>query len=331
MKTAVVGVGSMGKNHVRIYSELKDSELVAIADTDPQKAKEIGEKFNVSWYSDHLTLLAEEEVDAISVATPTSTHYDVCKDILNSKKHVLVEKPIATNREQAKKMIELSEKKGVILMVGHIERFNPAVLKLKELLMDDFIGEVISLSARRVGPYKTGQRAIFDVVVDFSIHDIDVMRFLVGSEVKSVYSKTKSILSQLEDYMSAILEFENGVSGLIESNLFTPTKIRTMYMTGTKGYAEIDFINQDVTIYGIFEYEDGNSNEIPILRYGNTIIGRPYIPKNEPLKLELEHFLDCISSNKSPLTDGLEGMKNLEVAETIMLSSNEDKPIKILR
>lgn len=320
----------MGKNHVRIYSELKDSELVAIADINSQRAKEIGEMFNVNYYSSHLQLLQDEEVDAISVSTPTSTHYDICKDILNSRKHVLVEKPIASNREQAKKMIDLSKKNGILLMVGHIERFNPAVLKLKELLMEDFIGKIISLSARRVGYYKPEQRTIFDVVVDFSIHDIDVMRFLVEREIKSVYSKTKSILSQFEDYVSAILEFDNGISGIIESNLFTPTKIRTMQLTGTKGYAELDFINQDIMIYGNIEKEGQAASENQIFKYSNTIISRPFVAKNEPLKLELEHFLDCIISNKTPLTDGSEGLKNLEVAEMIMLSSKKNMPVNIV-
>ncbi len=317
----------MGKNHVRLYSELKDSELVAIADIDSQKAKEIGKKFNINWYSNYLQLLQEEEVDAISVSAPTSTHYEICKNILNSKKHVLVEKPISSNLEQAKNMIELSKRNGILLMVGHIERFNPAVLKLKELLTEDFLGEIVSLSSKRVGYYKPGQRAIFDVVVDFSIHDIDVMRFLVEHEVKSVYSKTKSILSELEDYVSAILEFENGVSGIIESNLFTPTQIRTMHITGTKGYAEIDFINQDITIYGNLEKEGHKASKNQILKYSNTIIGRPFVAKNEPLKLELEHFLNCIISNKTPLTDGNEGLKNLEVAKMIMLSSEKNMPV----
>jgi len=331
VKVAVVGVGNMGKNHTRVYSEIKNAELVAVADIDPKAAKEIAERFNINWYSSHLELLKNEVSDAVSVATPTATHYNVCTDILGSGKHVLVEKPIAVTQEQAKKMISIANNNEVILMVGHIERFNPAVLKLKEMIDANTLGDLVSLSAKRAGLYCPSGRAIFDVVLDFAIHDIDVMRYLIGHKVKSVYSKTLSKLLNLTDYVSAILEFENGVYGIIESNLFTPKKIRAMHITGTKGYAEMDFINQDLELYGNLTSMEFRNYEDQILQYSNTVIGRPYIPKNEPLKIELEHFLDCIAKKKTPITSGEEGKKNLQIAQMILMSAKENKPVNLLK
>jgi UDP-N-acetylglucosamine 3-dehydrogenase len=329
VKVAVVGVGNMGKNHARVYSEIKNVELVAVTDIDAKAAKEIAERFNVKWYSSHLELLENEEIDAVSVATPTLTHYDVCADILGSEKHVLVEKPIAVTQEQANKMISIANTNNVILMVGHIERFNPAVLKLKEVIDANTLGDLVSLSAKRAGSYSPTGRAIFDVVLDFAIHDIDVMRYLIGHKVTSVYSKTLSKFFDLADYVSAILEFENGVYGVIESNLFTPTKIRAMNITGTKGYAEMDFINQDIELYGNLTRMEFSTYEDPILKYSSTVISRPFVPKNEPLKIELEHFLDCIAKKKTPITSGEEGKRNLQVAQMILISAKENTPVNI--
>ncbi len=314
----------MGRHHARVYNELKNSKLLAVADTNLSAAKEIGKKFNIRYYSDYLTLLDEEEVDAVSVATPTSAHCTICKDILSQKKHVLVEKPIALNLEQAREMINCAKKHNVLLMVGHVERFNPAVLKLKKIIDNKSLGEIVSLSARRVGFYIPGSREIIDVVIEFAIHDIDVMRYLTGSEVISVYSRIDSKFSNLKDFVSALLEFENGIIGVIESNLFTPTKIRTMHVTGTNGYAMLDYINQDISLYGQIADKGFEDFEDLILKYSNTIIGRPFIARNEPLKLELEHFVDCILSDKTPLTNGEEGLKNLEVAQMLFTASDKN-------
>ncbi len=321
VKVAVVGVGNMGRHHARVYNELKSSELLAVADTNVRVAKEIAKKFNINWYPNHLKLLEEEDVDAVSVGTPTSMHCSICKDILNQKKHVLVEKPIALNLEQAEEMISCAKKNNVLLMVGHVERFNPAVLKLKAIMDDKSLGEIVSLSSRRVGFYTPGSREIIDVVIEFAIHDIDVMRFLVGSEVKSVYSRIESKFSNVKDFVSAVLEFENGIIGVIESNLFTPTKIRNMHVTGTKGYALLDYINQDISLYGQLTDKGFKDYEDLILKYSNTVIGRPFVAKNEPLKVELEHFLDCIISNKPPISNGEEGRKNLEVTQMMFAAS----------
>lgn len=292
MRIGVVGLGNMGKNHVRVFSSIKECNLTAIADINAEVAKNIGNQYGVESFTDYKLML--DKIDAVSIAVPTSLHYEVASFFIKNGVHCFIEKPIAKTLEEAKELIKLAERHGVKLMVGHIERFNPAVGKMKEIIDKGMLGKILVVNARRVGPFPP---RIMDVgiIIDLAIHDIDVLRYVYGREPLRVYSKHGSIKSNCEDYAVILLDFGDGV-GCIESNWFTPHKIRTVVVTGTEAILFLDYIEQSIVIYN------------------SQWKMEPKINKEEPLKLELEHFVKCVRENREPITSGEEGLKNLMVA-----------------
>lgn len=291
IKVGVIGVGMMGQHHARLYSEL-DCELVGVADKNFERAKEIGKKYGTNYFKDYTELL--DEVDAVSIAVPTSLHKKVALDFIRKKVHCLVEKPIASTVEEAEEMIKEADKNHVKLMIGHIERFNPAVIKLKEIVDKGKLGRLILISTRRVGPFIERIRDV-GIIIDSATHDIDVARYLVGKDPINVFAKSGRVKSEKEDHAILVLDFGDVVAS-IEVNWFTPHKVRSLVATGTEGIAYLDYIKQELEVC--------NSKQRIT----------PRINKEEPLKLELEHFLDCIKNNKEPLVDGNEGLKVLEIA-----------------
>ncbi|KXH74426.1 MAG: hypothetical protein AM326_00055 [Candidatus Thorarchaeota archaeon SMTZ-45] len=327
VRIGVIGTGYMGKNHVRVYSEIKGVELVAFSDIKEQLVSQLSKHYDIKGYVNYLDLLEKEDIDAVSVAVPTPIHKKVIMDVFSYNKHVLVEKPITVNLEEANSLIKSSEQKNLIFMVGHVERFNPAILKMKELLKNDYFGEIVSLSARRVGPFITRARDT-GVIIDLAIHDIDIMRFLTEKSINRVHALGRKKLTQYEDYAKVLLEFKGGILGSIEVNRLTPTKIRDLSITCTQGFATLDYITQDISVYGKILDTDFKDYDELILKFGNPEIGKPFVKKQEPLKLELEHFVSCIRAHKKPLVNGREGLKNLEIALRAQKSVN-DNYIKI--
>jgi len=291
IKVGVVGVGMMGQHHARIYSEL-DCELVGVADKNFEQAKKIGERYGTAYYKDYEELL--DKVDAVSIAIPTSMHKKVATDFIKRGIHCLVEKPIASTIEEAKEMINEAERNGVKLMVGHVERFNPAVTKLKELVEKGALGKLILISTRRVGPFVSRIRDV-GIIIDSATHDIDIARYLVGKDPINVFAKSGRVKSEKEDHAIVVLDFGD-VAASIEVNWFTPHKVRSLVATGTEGIAYLDYIKQELDVHS----------------GGEKIVQK--IDKVEPLKLELAHFLRCIEKNEKPLVDGCEGLKILETA-----------------
>jgi len=291
IKVGVVGVGMMGQHHARVYSEL-NCELVGVADKNLEQAKKIGELYSTNYYEGYQELL--DKVDAVSIVVPTSLHRQVAMDFIKRGVHCLVEKPIASTIEEAKEMIREAEGKGVKLMVGHVERFNPAVTKLKELVEKGALGKLILISTRRVGPFVSRIRDV-GIIIDSATHDIDIARYLVGRDPINVYAKSGRVKSEKEDHAIVVLDFGD-VAASIEVNWFTPHKVRSLVATGTEGIAYLDYIKQELDVHS----------------GGEKIV--PKIDKVEPLKLELKHFLDCIQRNTKPLVDGHEGLKVLEIA-----------------
>lgn len=292
IKTGVVGVGMMGRHHARIYSELPDCELVGVADTSLETAKMIGEKYGASYYQQYEKLYGK--VDAVSIVVPTPRHKQIALYFINRGIHCLVEKPIASTLEDAREMIEAAEKNDVKLMVGHVERFNPAIVKLKQMIDEGVLGKLILISTRRVGPFASRIRGV-GIIIDSATHDIDIARYLVGREPINVFAKAGKIKHELEDHAIVVLDFDD-IAASLEVNWFTPHKVRTLVATGTEAIAYLDYLEQNLEIY---------SPEQKIV---------PTIQKEEPLKLELKHFLECIQKNEKPLVDGREGLKVLEIA-----------------
>ena len=291
-KVGVVGLGAMGKNHARLYSQLK-CNLVGVSDTDPARAREIGEKYNAPYYDDYHQLLSK--VEAVSIAVPTILHHTVAMDFLKAGIHCLVEKPIAFSLDEASDMIEVAEKNHVNLAIGHIERFNPAVIRLKQIMDKGTLGKVLIISTRRVGPYTPRIRDV-GVVIDSATHDIGVVKYLLGKKPISVFSRVGKLKHQKEDHAIILLDFADDTTACIEVNWFTPRKVRTLVATGSKGIAYLDYIEQTLTIQ--------NSNEVKAEK----------IHKVEPLKLEIEDFLKSVTERGKPAVDGKEGLDILKIA-----------------
>ena len=290
----VAGVGAMGRNHARIYSKIESCQLVGVADVDFDKAKEVAQMYGAQAFRNYEELLGK--VDAVSIALPTSLHREAALKFIERGVHCLVEKPIASSLKDAQEIVEAAEKHGVKLMVGHIERFNPAVKKLKEIVDTGKLGKLLLLSARRVGPFAP---RIVDVgiIIDLATHDIDVARYLTGKEPVKVFAKYGSIKHPKEDHAILLLDFDE-IAASIEVNWFTPHKVRTLVATGTDAIAYLNYIEQELEVYNA---------EWKMI---------PKIEKREPLEEELRHFINCIEKDSKPLVDGYEGLKTLEVALT---------------
>ncbi|HIP74701.1 MAG TPA: Gfo/Idh/MocA family oxidoreductase [Thermococcus paralvinellae] len=307
LRVGVVGVGNMGRHHARIYSELAKEgkvKLVGVVDSNLERAREVARRFGTRAFSKGEELI-KRRVDAVSVAVPTSLHRQVALEFIENGVSVLVEKPIADTVEGAEEMIKAAEKSGVTLMVGHIERFNPAVLKLKETIKNNQLGKIVTISAKRVGPLPPQIKDV-GVIIDLAVHDIDVMSFLLEERVKEVYAKAGSAKNplELEDYAVIILTFESA-TGVAETNWLTPHKVRKLSIIGTEGIAELDYINQELTLYN------------------HEWIRKAKIQKREPLKNEIEHFVECVEKGMQPVVSGSDGLHALKVATMALKSAKE--------
>ncbi|MBS7611092.1 Gfo/Idh/MocA family oxidoreductase [Candidatus Bathyarchaeota archaeon] len=306
-KVAVIGVGFWGRNHARVYSEIEDVELVAVCDIDRERSKSVAKRYGCRAYSDFKEMLLVEKPDAVSICTPTTTHFEITSEVLNHGVHSLTEKPLCSTLEEAEKLRDLAYSLGLRLMPGHIERFNPAVGRIKTLIDNGALGRIILITARRVSrwPERIGD---VGVVKDSAIHDLDVMRFLIG-DVESVYAKVGSLRHRFEDYAEAILHFESEVTGFIEANWLTPRRIRSLIITGSEATVSLDYISQEVLI------EDSEK------------VLQPTVKWEEPLMRELKHFINAVLGKESLLLTADDGVEALKICEAILKSGYKGERI----
>ena len=309
--TAVIGTGFWGKNHARVYSELESTELVAVCDVNRERAKAVANQFGVKAYTSSSRMLKNEDVEAVSVCTWSTKLAKEALKALNAEKHVLVEKPMASYTKQAEKLLETAENSDLHLTVGFLMRFIPGLQHIREAVENKKMGELVCATAKRVSqwPERIGD---VGVVKDTAIHDIDVMRYISNEDPIAVYAKTGSMMHRkFEDYAQIMLTFEDGKSAFIESNWITPYKTRILTVTGSKAIMRLDYVTQDLWI------EDAKENL------------QPRFPWREPLKLELQHFADCVLEKKKPLITGVDGIAALKVAEAALRSSAKNRAIKL--
>jgi len=311
LKMAVVGVGFWGRNHVRVLSELPDVELVAVCDIDQQRTAVVAEKYGLKAYNDSSKMYQKENVDAVTLCVWSTRLSEEALKALKAGKHVLVEKPMAKSSTEAKKIVDLAEAEKLILTVGFIERFNPAVKRLKEAITEGKIGSPVSATIRRVTkwPERIGD---VGVVKDTAIHDIDMARFIFNEDPLSVYAKAGNLKhSKFEDYAQIMLSFSDGKSAFLEANWLTPYKIRKLTVTGSEAIISLDYITQEMTIETL----------------GQTLT--PRYDVEEPLKLELQHFVECVKNGRTPLVSGTDGLKALKIAEAALKSADVGRLIKL--
>jgi UDP-N-acetylglucosamine 3-dehydrogenase len=308
---AVVGTGFWGKNHARIYKELQETDLIAVCDIDPLRAKAVAEQFGARPYTSVRKMLQNKEIKAVSICTWSTSLAKVATEAVKAGKHVLVEKPMAANVRQAEKLLETAKKTHVHVTVGFLMRFIPGLQHIKKAVEEKTIGELVCATAKRVSqwPDRVGDMG---VVKDTAIHDIDVMLYLFNKDPMAVYAKTGSMRSKkFEDYAQIMLTFEGGKTAFIESNWLTPYKTRILIATGSEAILNLDYITQELRI------EDAKETVQP--RY----------PTQEPLKLELRHFANCVLGSEKPLITGLDGLRALKIAESALKSSATGKIVKL--
>jgi len=308
---AVIGTGFWGRNHARVFKELEETELLAVCDINAERAKNVAKQFGVRAYTSMGKLLKNKDIEAVSNCVWSLNLAKETLKALKAGKHVLVEKPMATNVKQAEKLLETAEEEGLHLSVGFLMRFIPGIQHMKNAIEDKTIGNLVCATAKRVSewPERIGD---VGVVKDIAIHDIDITRYLFGEEPIAVYAKTGSMKhKKFEDYAQIMLTFEGGKSAFIESNWLTPYKTRTLVVTGSKAIMKLDYITQELTI------EDAKK----------TI--QPRYPWQEPLKLELQHFANCILKKEKPLITGTDGLKALQIAEAALKSSATGRAVKL--
>lgn len=330
MKVAVIGVGSMGKNHARVYSELPDVDLVAVADPEYKAAEMTAEKHNTRAYADFQEMLEKEKPDAVSIAVPTAMHEEAGLAALESGAHVLMEKPIAATVEEGERLIEKAHAVKKQLMVGHIVRFNPAIQALKQKLMNGELGRIYQIFCRRAGPFPARIRDV-GVVVDLAPHDVDIMRFLAGTDVIRVYAETeKRLHTEHEDLLWGTLRFADGVVGGLEINWLTPTKIRETLVLGERGLFRVDDLTQDLYF---FENEQAKALTWSALATLKGVseggMTRFAIPRFEPLKAELQAFIQAVQGNELVPVTGEDGLAALKLSLALVQSGKEHRTMEI--
>jgi UDP-N-acetylglucosamine 3-dehydrogenase len=308
INVAVIGCGTWGRNHVRVLSDIKNANLVCISDVSKNIVSELGKKYHVEHCSDPQIVFDNYNIDAVTICTPTVTHAVLAERAIKSGKHVLVEKPMTNTVEEAKNLIKLSKSFGVNLAVGLIERFNPAVQESIKIITEGVIGDVILAHTRRLSrwPVRIGD---VGVIKDLAIHDIDIVNQLFGKEASVIFANAGKIQHSFEDYANIMMGYPDNKGAFIETNWLTPRKVRTLSVTGTEGIVNVEFITQTVTIEN------------------NKQITQPFIGNGEPLRLELENFINSIINDESPKVTGEDGLKALKVCDAAIRSARTGNPI----
>ncbi len=330
LKAAVIGVGSMGQNHARVYTELKSTRLVGVADAVPETGQRIGEKYGVPVYTDFRELLERERPDVVSIAVPTQEHRPVAETALEAGCHVLVEKPIADSVADGEAIIAKAEALGRKLMVGHIVRFSPVIQALKQHLEAGELGRVFQVVCRRIGPFPARIRDV-GVVVDLAPHDLDVMRFIIGDEVARLYAETeRRIHTTHEDMVLGLLRFRGGAAGLLEINWLTPLKVRDVIVLGERGMFRADDLLQDLYFYENAEANGLDWNHLSLLKgVSEGRMVRYPIARYEPLKAELEAFVRAVLEDQPVPVSGQDGLTALRLALALVESGRTQRLIEV--
>ena len=291
VKVGVIGVGYLGQHHARIYSEVEEAELVAVTDIDRDKAAAFAEKHRCEASSDYREILSK--VDALSIVTPTTSHFKIALACLQAGKDVLIEKPITVTVKEADELIDEAKKRDCIIQVGHLERYNPAILAAA-----DFFSEPLFIESERLSPFFERATDV-DVTLDLMIHDIDIMLSLIAEPVKTIRAVGAKVLTDKIDVAKAWLEFENGCVALATVGRLSPDKSRRLKVFQKDSYISIDYQSSEIKRFT--RTEEGISSDII----------KP--EKKEPLKEELKDFIRCVRQRRRPTVSAYEGRHALKV------------------
>jgi predicted dehydrogenase len=320
VRVGVVGVGHLGGFHARSYDTISEARLIGLYDAEIEKARQKAAELNTRAFEDLDELL--KEVSAVSVAVPTKAHHRIASRCLQNGVHVLVEKPIAVDLQQADELIRMADRNGVVLQVGHIERFNPAYLELASIGL-----EPMFIESHRLAPF-TPRGADVAVILDLMIHDIDLILDLVDLPVQDVQAAGVAVLSQNEDIANARVTFSNGAVANMTASRISTKAMRKMRLFGRNIYVSADYLERELDIYRLEQQEPlrkpnhqplGPRAQEALLSRGQSIVHqRPRLERTDALQLEQRSFLRSVTGDQQPAASGRDGRKALELALKIM-------------
>jgi UDP-N-acetylglucosamine 3-dehydrogenase len=304
VRLGIVGAGIMGTSHARVARAIPDARVALVADTDANRGQRLAAHVGASYAASADELPGR--VDAAIIAAPTDAHPSIATMLMENGIDVLVEKPMAPTVEEAASVVAVAEKYDRILMAGHIERFNPAVLELGR-----YVNGLIHIDIRRVGPFSP--RVTTSVILDLMIHDIDLVHMLAGSELKEVLALARRVRSATEDLATCLLTFANGVSATLTASRVGQAKHRQIELTQQDNVVIADLIRQQLTVHRVAHSEFVDDRGARYQQSG--VVEIPYLEhQGEPLALELRHFIDCVLSHSQPVVSGHAGLAALETA-----------------
>jgi len=310
VRIGVIGTGTMGERHCRVCSNLPRVELIGVADLKEERGRQVADRYDTTYFSDRETLLSQ--LDAVVIAASTSAHYGLTTECLERGLHVLVEKPIAETIEQAHQLVQLANRRGLVFQVGHIERFNPAFIELKNVTEGMTL---ISINMRRLSPFDTSNTDV-DVIRDLMIHDLDLVVNTVGTEIEGIHAWGRSNHTDTIDHAVATLSFKDGPIATLAVSRVTEQKVRAIEVTAEGAYVEADLLNKSVMVHRrtFPQYLDNHH----VTKYRQeSVIECIHVPMSEPLMLELRHFVDCVRENHPSQVPGSDGLRALQLAETV--------------
>lgn len=314
LRVGVIGLGSMGRNHARVYSDMPNVDLVGLADVDSESGLAIQNKYGGRWYADYRKMLVTQSPDVVSIAVPTSLHHEVGTAAMSMGINALIEKPLALTVAEGKSLVETAKKKGVHLGVGHVERFNPVIIAIRQSIANGDIGVPLQVTIRRFGPRPARMRDV-GVFLDLATHDIDIMCHLTQSDVVEMTAESITLNeSSHEDIATGTLRLSNGTIGVFLANWVSPTKIRDVMVNGETGMLVADTLTQDLYQYDN-DYTSTDWLALQNLRgmaEGRMI--RHRLQKAEPLLLELEAFCSAVRSGNPFEVSGEDGLRAVDVA-----------------
>ena len=321
LRVAVVGLGVMGRHHARAWTEMEGIELVGVADADPVAVGRATKGRTLEGFTAHEQMFDAVKPDAVCIAVPTSFHEEVAVAAMERGIAVLIEKPLGPDPEACRRIIAAAERTGAVATVGHIERFNPAVLELQRRLAEAPLGRIFQIKSRRTGPFAPRIRDV-GVTVDLATHDIDIMRQIARAPITRVYAETAQRLhSTHEDLFTGLFRFETDVVGLLDINWLTPTKIRELSVAGERGMFVVDYLSQDLTLYENSDADPGFDQIAMVsgVSEGNMI--RYAISRVEPLRSELEAFAAAARGERDVIVTLHDGLAAVTLAQLALRSA----------
>jgi virulence factor len=311
VRIGVIGAGVMGERHCRVCANLPRVELVGIADLDEARGRQVADCYETAYFPDHRDLLSQ--LNAVTIAASTPVHYTLTAECLERDLHVMVEKPITETIEQAQQLVREADERGLVLQVGHIERFNPAFIELKHVTEGV---RLVGINMRRLSPFDTSNTDV-DVVRDLMIHDLDLVVDLVGLDIEGINAWGRSINTGAMDHAVASISFKDGPIATLFASRVTEQKVRAIEVIAEGAYIEADLLNKSVLVHRRTFPQYLDERNITSYRQ-ESVIERIHVPMFEPLMLELRHFVECVRENCPSQVPGGDGLRALELAEAVV-------------